>query len=241
MSYKVVTISNRTPHEWYYLQKEFYKSLEGNDVLTINRSHERPFNGLATKPKWLYSSIKAGEIKEKYIILVDNWDVVFGAEPKEVMLKYFNENADIVISGESNCFPDTYKKQYDEIALPMPYRYLNSGVIVGSTDAILACLEAMDLPNVQDDYRNPDGSAYHSNDQTEWQKIFLMQPVKIVLDYNQSISQTLHNAKPEDFNFSEERIRNVITNSKPSIWHFNGGSKDNLSLRNPILNHLNLL
>lgn len=239
--YTIVTVSNRTPHEWYYLQREFYQSLQGHDVLTINNSAKEYWNGLATKPKWLYRAIKEGEITTKYMQFVDSWDLVYGASPDEVMQCYHTFDSPIVISAESNCFPDTYKKEFDDLDFPAPYSYVNSGVIVGETEAILSCLEAMDLPNVKDDYRMENGQNYHSNDQTMWQEIFLKQPVKIALDFNQAISQSLHNEKPENFLFTKERIMNKITGCHPRIWHFNGGSKDNLALREPILKHLKLI
>lgn len=241
MSYQIVTVSSSVPHAWYYLQKEFYKSLYGYDVLTINNSVKHYWNGLATKPKWLYNSIKNGEISAKYIQFVDNWDLVYGASPDEVFAHYQTFNSPIVISAERNCFPGTYKDNFDELDIPAPYCYLNSGVIIGETEAILTCLEAMDLPNVKDDYRMDNGQNYHSNDQTMWQEIFLKQPVKILLDYNCAISQSLHDESPDNFLFSKERIMNKITSCHPRIWHFNGGSKDNMSLRTPILSHLNLL
>lgn len=240
--YKIVTVSSRTPHEWYYLQKQFYQSLQGHEVLTIDNSKEHFWRGLATKPKWLYKAIKDGLITEKYMQFVDNWDLVYGATPDEVMQCYHAFNAPIVISAEKNCFPNTHKAEFDDLDIPAPYSYVNSGVIIGETEAVLMCLEAMDLGNVADDHWDAERNcAYHSNDQTMWQEIFLKQPVHIAIDYNQAISQTLHDAKIDDFDFSKQRIMNKITSCHPRIWHFNGGSKDNLDLRNPILKHLNLL
>lgn len=238
--YTIVTVSSNTPSAWYYLQKEFYISLKGNDVLTINNSKTHSWNGLATKPKWLYAAIRDGVIKTKYIQFVDSWDLIYGANPDNVMERYYSFECPIVISAERNCFPDTYKEDFDNLDLPAPYSYLNSGVIIGETDAIFHCLEKMDLPNVLDDYRMENGQNYHSNDQTMWQEIFLKQPVKIKLDYNQEITQCLHNEKIGNFLFTEEGILNKITSHIPHIWHFNGGSKDNLSLRNPILEFFKL-
>lgn len=240
-NYTIVTVSSRMPHEWYYLQKEFYRSLNGHEVLTINNSHENFWNGLATKPKWLYKAIKDGVIKTKFMQFVDSWDLVYGASPDEVMACYNTFNTPIVISSESNCFPDTYRDEFDKLEIPKPYCYVNSGVIIGETEAILTCLEAMDLPNVPDDYRMENGQNFHSNDQTMWQSIFLQQPVKIDIDYNCAISQTLHNADINDYEFGKERIMNKITSCHPRIWHFNGGSKDKMEIREPILNHLNLM
>lgn len=244
MQYRIVTVSNRVPREWYYLTQQFAESLHrfGEKAMNINYSHETAWNGLATKPKWLYRAIKEGAIPEEYMIFTDSWDLVFAAHPKKIMEEYATFGSDIVISAEKNCFPDTYKKEYDELDIPAPYSYLNSGFIVGKTEAILTCLEAMDLPNVKDDHWSSEKNcAIHSNDQTMWQKIFLDQPVKIALDYNQGLSQTLHDAKVEDFVIDEKGIMNKLTNCYPCSFHFNGGSKDDKPIRELILGHLNLL
>lgn len=98
----------------------------------------------------------------------------------------------------------------------------------------------MDLPNLPDDHFDGEKNI-HPNDQWEWMKVFVKQPVKIKLDYYQALSQTLHGASIDDFDFSGDRIKNKLTNSYPCSWHFNGASKDDMALRKPILKHLNLL
>jgi hypothetical protein len=239
MNYKIVTVSNRAPQEWYYLYSQFFKSLSTNRPLVLD-STLGVFNGLGTKPKWLYKAITKNIITTSHIIFTDSWDLVFAASPDEVMEKYFSFNSPVVISAEKNCFPTDYKSEYDKLDSPTPYKYLNSGFIVGETSAILSILESMDLPNVPDDHTLPDGSRFHCNDQTLFQAEFLKQPVPMVLDRHQILSQTLHDTDIEEFDFSEGRIRNKTTNSYPCTFHFNGGSKDKLSLREPILKHLNL-
>jgi hypothetical protein len=239
MNYTIVTVSNRTPKEWYYLNTRFFKSLGSNTPLVLDNQFG-VYNGLGTKPRWLYRAITEKLITTSHVIFTDSWDLVFATSPDEIMEKYSGFNAPVVISTEKNCFPTDYKEQYDKLECSTPYRYLNSGFIVGETEAILAILESMDLPNVPDDHRQPDGSNYHCNDQALFQLEFLKQPVNIVLDNFQILSQTLHDANIDDFDFSEDRIRNKITNTYPCTWHFNGSSKDNLSLREPILKHLGL-
>lgn len=240
MNFRIVTVSNRRPTEWYYLQNSFYRSLEGYDVLTLQPYH---WGGLMTKPRTLFAAIEQGMIKEDYIIFPDSWDLVFAAKPEEVIETYLTFGSDVVISAEKNCFPADLKDEYDKLAEPeTPYNYLNSGFIVGKTDAIFECLKAMDLPSIPDDYYdNEKGCAVHPNDQFEWQKIFLKQPVSIHLDRYQILSQTLHDADINDFDFSKERIRNKVTGSYPCSWHFNGGSKDSMPIREPILKHLNFI
>lgn len=240
MNYKIVTVSNRFPTSWYFLYREFFQTIKDYNSILIDYSQTDVWKGLATKPKWLYRAIKEGYIKEEYMIFSDCWDLVFCATPEEILERYQSFGSDIVISAERNCFPSDHKEEYDKLDTKTPYKYLNSGFIVGKTDAILTCLEAMNLQTVRDDYwDNESGQAVHSNDQLLWQSIFLQQPVSIALDQYQSLSQTLHDVTIDEFDFSKRRIRNVITNSTPCSFHFNGGAKDG-ALREPILAHLNL-
>lgn len=239
--YKLVTVTNRIPNEWYYLQKEFFASLNGVEPFVID-GRFGAWGGLTTKPKWLYRAIMSGYIPEKYMIFPDNWDLVFAAPLDEVMEVYKACNKSVMVSSETNCFPSDTREEYDKLDNPAPYKYLNSGFIIGETEAILACLEAMDLPNVPNDYHDFEkGIDINPNDQLLWQQIYLKQPVEIGLDCSQLLSQTLHDAKIEDFDFSTERIINKITGSAPCSFHFNGGAKSQIELRNPILKHLNLI
>lgn len=241
MTYQIVTVSNKTALEWHYLQKEFYKSLHGHPVLTINYM-DAPWVGLTTKPRWVYRAIKEGLIQATHIIYTDSWDLVFAANPQEIMERYLSFGTDIVINAEQNCFPLAYKDEFDKTQSPTKYKYLNSGFIVGKTDAILTCLEEMDLQNMPGDYYDEEKKCnVHPEDQTLWQEMFLKQPVTISLDYYGALSQTLHEANIDEFDFSEQRIKNKLTNSYPCCFHFNGGAKSNLELREPILKHLNLL
>lgn len=242
MTHQVVSISNRQPTSWYYLQKQFFQSLKDNPVTMISGGGEYgQWGGLSSKPKWLYKAIKDGHITGDVLVFVDNWDLIFLSDPQEMVDRFLSFDTDIVISSERNCFPGDLKEEFDKIAAPTDYKYLNSGCIVGKTEAILTCLEEMDLPNLPDDYYDPVKNCnVHPNDQFEWMKIFLKQPVPIALDYYQALSMTLHDAKVEELDFSEQRIRNKVTNSYPCTLHFNGGAKDNMSIRTPILNHLGL-
>lgn len=238
--YTIVTIANRRPNEWYYLYDQFFKSLAGYNPLLIQPMQ---WGGLSTKPKVLYQVIREKVITTKYIIFTDCWDLVFARTPDEVMERYKIFNSPIVISCERNCFPADLKEDFDKADNHhSPYKYLNSGFIVGETEAIFACLEAMDLPNLKDDHYDAErGCSYHPNDQFEWQKIWAKQPVEIALDYDQTLSQTLHDEKIGNFEFTEQGIKNKETGSYPCAFHFNGGSKDNNSLRTPILQYLNLV
>lgn len=238
MTHDVIAISNKQPDAWYYLYRQYFQSLLPHTPKVFQPQH---WGGLMTKPRVLYQLIKDRTITTSHIIFTDCWDLLFCATPDEIMRHYAEFNADVVVSSERNCFPGDLKEDFDSQNPPTEYKYLNSGCIVGKTEAILSCLEAMDLPSIPDDHYDEEKKCnIHPNDQFEWMKIYFKQPVSIKLDYLQQLSMTLHNAKIEELDFSEKRIRNKVTGSYPCTLHFNGGSKDDLAIRNPILQHMNL-
>jgi hypothetical protein len=240
LDYTIVTISNRVPSEHYYCLNEWYKSVAGTNHLVIERI-DTPYTGLCDKPKFVYRAIKKGLIKTKYIIFSDCWDLVFCATPEEIIEKYLAFNSDLVISSEKNCFPGDLKEEYDKLPATSSYKYLNSGMIVGTVDSLLTTLEAMEVEKIPNDYYDPERNCnVHFNDQFEYQKIFLKQPVNIKLDYDQILCNTLHSVRPEELDFSEKRIRNKETGSYPCSLHLNGSAKTDFGIRELILNHIQL-
>lgn len=239
MSYDIVTVSNRRPSEWYYLYDAFFASLKGHRVNVLG-TYPGQYTGLSDKPRLLYHAINSNQLTSEYLLFVDSWDLVFASSPDEVIEKFVGTGSDIVVSAEKNCFPDDLKKAYDNLDFTSSYKYLNSGVIVGKTNSILELLKSMDAANLPTDYYDEEqGKNIHFNDQFEYQKEFLKQPVKMSLDYSQNISQSMHDVEEGELDFSGERVRNIETNTNPSIIHMNGGSKDKWA-RTPILKHLGL-
>jgi hypothetical protein len=242
MNYKVVTISNRIPKEDYYTYNQFFKSLRDTEPLVLGQKPGE-YTSLSDKPRILYNAIKNGLIKEEIIVFVDCWDVVFVDKMQAIVDKFIEYSTPIIIGAEKNCFPGNFKPEYDRLNHGNSvYRYLNSGVIIGVTEAIMTVLEAMDAPNLPIDYYDPRKDAnFHFNDQAMYMDIFLRQPVEMKLDYDCYIAQNMQDVTEDEINFRfDNRILNEKTNTLPSIVHWNGGSKTGWS-REPILKHLNLL
>lgn len=249
--FKIVTIANRWPTEEYYCYPSLFKSVGNNEILVLGQE-PGSYTGLSDKPRILYNSIKEGKITEKYIVFIDAFDVVFASPLEEIMSKYLSFKKPIIIGAEKNCFPSNFKKEYDKLPYTSSYKYLNSGVIIGETEAILETLEAMDAPNLPRDYHDPNkGYNHHFNDQAYYMDLYLRQPVKMQLDYNCEIVQNMQDVTLDELSLfvgtSMEpnapmitKIRNKETNSFPSIIHWNGGSKSSGTMQ-PILSHLNLL
>lgn len=239
----VVTVSTGAPIQNYYTYREFFLSLARWDVqpLVLEAIQGINWSGLGSKTKILYRAIKDGTIQTKYLLVVDCWDLVFTHSPHRILKKKLFVYGDaVVFSAEKNCFPDDVKEQYDAMQTEGSYKYLNSGLIIGETKDILAILEAMELHNVPEDYRLPDGNMVHINDQSLYQHIFLKQPIPMKLDNRQLLSQTMHEVSLDELDLSGEFIQNKETKSFPCTIHFNGNSKTS-GVREPILKHLNLL
>lgn len=242
-NFRIVTISNRRPTQWYYTYDQLFQSAAGHEILVLG-SEAGEYTGLSDKPRILHKAISDGLIKEKIILFIDAWDVVFAADPTEAIEKYLSINIPVLIGAEKNCFPTCFKKEYDRWALgyESSYKYLNSGIIIGETEAIMTILEAMDAPNLPIDYHDGrTGRNFHFNDQAYYMDIALRQPVPIKLDRSCWVAQNMQDVSESEIEFCNDgRISNKETKEKPSIVHWNGGSKDKWS-REPILKHLNLL
>lgn len=242
-NYTIVTVCTHRPTADYFCLDSYFKSLKGEPVLVLDREYTN-YAGLASKPKGLMKAIKEKKIDSKYILFTDCFDFVFTDNPIWLLERYHSLDCPVIISAERNCFPDDLKEEYDKLKNPTgrttSFKYLNSGMIVGETDAILTCLEAMDLPNIPDDHWDGE-KMVNPNDQFLWQQIFLKQPVEIRLDYATSLCMPLHSVKIDELNFDTKRkIRNEETEIFPLSLHLNGSAKTD-GLREPILKHLNLI
>lgn len=239
MDYKIVTVANRRPIEPYYCFDEFFKSTHGEQVYVLG-SQPNAYGGLGSKPRLLYEAIKGGLFNDaKHLIFADCFDLVFATPPLFLFNRYKEFRSPLVISAEKNCFPTDHKDEFDARRKgDSPYKYLNSGMVVGEVEAMLAVLESMDAKNIPNDYWDGE-KMVNPNDQEYYQKEYLKQPVPIVLDTYQILCNTLHDVTADELDFSEDRIANKTTKTYPCSFHLNGGAKTG-GLREPILNHLKL-
>jgi len=221
---KIITVSNRKPVEPYYCYDDFFKSCRkyGNNPIVLGE--HGGFNGLISKPKLLLEYLLAGNVKDKYMVFLDCWDVVITRNPEELLNRYLPFNTSIVFNAERNLFPRTdLADRYPDVGTP--FKHLNSGFFIGETEAIIALLKHLRLESQPDDYRKPDGSMFHSNDQDNFLEAFTQQPVPMKLDVRCEIAQTLHDELLENYEVSNTGIKNKITGTEPMVVHANGGGK----------------
>jgi len=229
MSVSVVTITNRRPREPYYCFDQFFASLKrfGHEATILG--WQQRWGGLMTKPQRLLEWLKDGNAPEK-LIVADSWDLVFAKSPDYIYDTFLATGADLVLNAEKNCFPLGHlADKFPECGTE--FRYLNSGFIVGHRDAFVTMLEHMYKVNVPegfncDDHVDSEGRVVHPNDQGYITLAYLDQPVKMILDHECHMAQTMCGCKMDEFDFtSGEYVQNKVTGSFPAAFHFNGGSK----------------
>lgn len=235
MSVQVVTVMSRWPdpvRESYYKPRVFFSSLERLGTTPVVLGLNEPWGGLMTKPRRLREWLRAGNCTAETLIVCDAFDVVFTRPAQEVAEVYRREwpGAPVVFNAERALFPRA-ELAYAFEDVPGPWRYLNSGFMIGDPAQILAMLEAMRLDDIADDYRSPDalhggaGVMINTNDQGHFCYAFAAQPVEMRLDHACVLCQTLSGCSLTDFDLAGERLRNIEKDTFPMVWHFNGAKE----------------
>lgn len=228
MKTHLVTVSSRNPVEGYYRFDIFKKSLRRLGVEPTVLGMLQPWNGLMTKPNHFRQWLRDGNARGERVIICDCWDVIFAEHPQSVNDRCEQAYGDqIVFNGEKGCWPRAdLAEQFPDTGTP--WRYLNSGFMCGPADAVLALLESMNLEEIGVDRTNPDGSKTEPNDQGEFQKAFVAQPVPMVVDGKCIVSQTFSACTKDEFEISGLGVKNRLTDTFPGALHFNGGSKNDI-------------
>lgn len=245
MKTEVVCVASWEPPQSYYIFRQFKESVRRFGVEpTILGWHEE-WKGLMTKPRRFREFLRAGRQKGDVLIVCDAYDVIFAAHPDEIGQRWAERCPwkSVVFNAERNCFPrGDLAPAFDAIAekqlVTTPWKYLNSGFMIGIPSEILALLESMNLDEIPDDHQLPDRSWFNPNDQEHFTLAFLKQPVPMALDYGAELCMTGHGTTVDQLDLSEPRIKNLITGTRPMAFHFNGDAKN--TLQPAILAHMGL-
>lgn len=183
--------------------------------------------GHGPKITLFYEALKKIADDKSLVLFVDGYDVLFGAPMQEVIAKY-NElvastpSKSIVFGAEIYAWPDSsLASQYDVVQTGKdvgPYKYLNSGTIIGPVKDIIELIQPMigDVSPTTDDQR------FYTQD-------YLYNPLtKIQLDHKCEIFQCLASDMKNDLHYDtvKSRYYNHKTNMYPCMFHGNGDAKD---------------
>jgi len=225
---EVVAVSDKKPKQNYYIYGRFLASIQRFGIEPTILGWNQPWKGLMTKARHYRQFLRDGKTSADVLIVCDAWDIVFNDPPEMVGAMYRSRwDGTVVFNAEKSCFPrGDLADQFPDMGTP--WRYLNSGFMIGSPANILKILESMDLDSIPDDHQKPDGAWFNPNDQEHFTLAYLKQPVKMTLDYQCELCQCYSGCEVDEFEWREDRIRNKATGSEPMVHHFNGGSKNNI-------------
>jgi hypothetical protein len=218
---RVITVATRADRHFH----KFKASWNRFGVDPVLLGWGQTFLGFGCKLKWLAEYLEQRH-EFKYLLFCDAFDTVTTCGPNSI-LENFQKLAsetvshpgrphapEIIFSAERNCWPDADRaREYP--SAKSPYRFLNSGLMIGLTSAFRQLLErghASDVP--------PNG-----RDQATYTDFFLRQTAPISLDYDCRIFQSLWGSLPDvEWHGGKQAIRNRITGEYPLIFHGNGNT-----------------
>jgi hypothetical protein len=150
---------------------------------------------------------------------VDNLDVILD----KFMFRYYKRGHKVIYNAETNCHPDI------SLAPKFPcqdkkYKYLNAGAFIGEREYIIEVLNRCEkLMKKKTDF------GY--SEQGFIQRVFLenikKNDLSIWIDHDCHIFQVLwdqNGGRSANFDivYNENKIYNIHTNTKPSIFHYPG-------------------
>uniref|UniRef100_A0A668AVK4 Procollagen-lysine,2-oxoglutarate 5-dioxygenase 1 n=1 Tax=Myripristis murdjan TaxID=586833 RepID=A0A668AVK4_9TELE len=174
--------------------------------------------GGGQKVKLLKAALEKMKDKEKIILFIDSYDVVFASGPKELLKKFQQARHKVVFSSETLIWPDRHlEDKYPHVR--EGNRFLGSGGFIGY------------LPNIKEMVTGWDGEN-HESDQLFFTKLYInpekRKAVNMTIDSKCRLFQNLHGALDEvvlKFEDGRVRARNVLYDTLPVIIHGNGPTK----------------
>jgi hypothetical protein len=226
---QIVTVANAKPAASYFCFDAMLASCRrfGHEPLILGWG--QPWGGLGNKPRLLLKAIESGQITDDHILFLDAFDTVLARPPCDIMAAYAEYDAPIVWGAERNLFPDIGCDR--DAVFPASsggFRYLNSGVCVAQTEAMLAALKRIKADEIPDDHKSADGTHdVNPNDQEIWLRAFAEWPKSMALDTGCCIALNMHGVSADDLDMTGERIRvkGIGPRVEPCVVHFNGPSK----------------
>ena len=156
-----------------------------------------------------------------HVLFTDSYDVFYGDYLERIIHKFLGFNTRVLFSAESVCWPRAeWSDEFPETE--HPYRYLNSGTLIGRVKELKEMLHTFD-ENIHDD------------DQEFMQKQFLSNAWDCKLDTEGYIFQC---HEPEITLLDNGQLYNPRTNCCPSIYHGNGGEHAEETLNNIFNAHI---
>lgn len=168
---------------------------------------------------------------EDVMLFTDAFDVMFTNSSRNILRIFESMDTNILFAGECGCWPHVMEDNgrpcfRDYPKAPTPYRYLNSGTWIAKAGYAKEMLLAV----IQEAGKN----FANANDQKLVADMYMQGRFGIKLDFYSQIFQSMHMtlSKPlpicnptKDVKINNGHFHNSLTNTDPSVFHFNGGGK----------------
>lgn len=211
----------------------FCRSLESairHDYNLVVLGWQLPWKGLSQKLEAAYHY--ASTMPENDLLLfTDAFDVLYTEQAQHILDVFAKHQYKILFAAECGCWPHIMDEPnvcftgYPKS--PTPYRYLNSGTWIGVAKYAREMLAEV-IAKAGKDFKN-------ANDQKLVADMFISGKYGIKLDYQCEVFQSMHNTDPPGLPYcnprnelvltNDKRWQNKLTNTRPAIFHFNGGGK----------------
>lgn len=156
--------------------------------------------------------LKRDSLKPTDIVLfTDAFDVAYFGTREEVLKRYRKFNIPIVFGCEKDCHPDPSRtKEYKILRGEFPY--LNSGMFIGTVEALRKCIITYNYNDTDDDQRY-------------WTTQYLENPDLIGLDYENSLFLNTSGFNEKMFSYDIESSTAYYKTANPQFVHVNGPDK----------------
>ena len=207
----IITVATK-PHPMLELLTQQVKD-GGGSLIPLGLEHDKTIGweasgNLGLKLKLVNDFLNEHDSKD-IVLFVDAYDVVFKGNVTDILERYKTFSKPLVFGAEKTCFPGEFYSKYPEHTKEYPFRFLNSGLFIGTVSAIRECFQ---------EYVYVDGI----NDQAWWKQKFLDRPDLIELDYNNTLFLNCCNVDKNTI-ILEDKIQ--YNDKNPLFLHFNGPSK----------------
>lgn len=192
----------------------FKRSCELQNITPVIFDFGYPGHAIA---KIRYASKFLQDYQEPFVLFADAHDSIVLDNAKSILDKYQRIGAEIVISAEKTCWPDSEISTHFPYPRPpfhnSPWRFINAGGWMGERRAILGALDLMDTAGFVD--------RWQGDDQRCWQEFFLRGTgrQRMHVDSGCEIFQTMSGVGGMELGPNGD---NLITHCQPKILHFNG-------------------
>jgi hypothetical protein len=222
MKFHLFTVANSEENMWRLFKTTKKHNLELN---TVNNNNCSEYTNKITT---FLDAIK--ELPDDDIIcFVDANDVICFADEKEILDKFYSYDCKVLLSSETNCYPEQNKMEYDnyyrklkETNTMKPYTnylYVNSGGYMGYKRNIQQLLEWKSEEEINEICKLGSEQHYFT---LYFLKYSLLDGFNIKLDWRQLIFQNVYRVRFQELSMVNGRLFNDVLGTFPCFIHFNG-------------------